>query len=93
MASSLKTKLTLDSLTFDALKLKFLRDQTCHFSTFLCHVSKSKCEKSFPRGYDIDEDEDDLLDDVIDGGIKDADDLDDRAARFLLYWTTITKVC
>ena len=56
-------------------------------------MSKSKCEKSFPRGYDIDEDEDDLLDDVIDGGIKDADDLDDRAARFLLYWTTITKVC
>ena len=56
-------------------------------------VSRSKSEKSFPRSYDIDEDEDDLLDDVIDGGIKDADDLDDRAARFLLYWTTITKVC
>ena len=50
--------------------------------------------ETFFRGYATDEDEDDLLDDVIDGGIKDAegDDLDDRAARFLLYWTTITKV-
>ena len=49
---------------------------------------------NFFRGYATDEDEDDLLDDVIDGGINDAevDDLDDRAARFLLYWTTITKV-
>merc|ERR1711879_754746 len=42
--------------------------------------------------YDIDE-KDDLLDDIVDGGIKDAgeDDLQERAARFLLYWTTITK--
>ena len=49
---------------------------------------------NFFRGYATDEDEEDLLDDVIDGGINDAegDDLDDRAARFLLYWTTITKV-
>ena len=53
------------------------------------------CHPTFCRGYDSDEDEEDLLDDVIDGGMKDAegDDLDDRAARFLLYWTTITKVC
>ena len=77
---------------FDAVvKLKFQRDQTCHFSAF----SNSFVLKPFCRGNDFDEDEDDLLDDVIDGGMKDAegDDLDDRAARFLLYWTTITKVC
>ena len=50
--------------------------------------------RNFFRVYGTDEDKDDLLDDVIDGGIKYAedDDLDDRAARFLLYWTTITKV-
>ena len=77
---------------FDAVvKLKFQRDPTYHFRVFLRFL----CVIQPFRGYDSDEDEEDLLDDVIDGGMKDAegDDLDDRAARFLLYWTTITKVC
>ena len=78
---------------FDAVvKLKFQRE---HMSLYHFTIKHSFVLKPFCMDNDIDEDEEDLLDDVIDGGMKDAegDDLDDRAARFLLYWTTITKVC